>query len=199
MKRAGGLALLALALACSRPAPGPARQALEAGRLEKDMRFRTGADSPIPPQDRAAFPGLRYFPVDQTYRAEAVLRRVAGKEPLQLASSRGERREAVRVGRLEFTLQGQALHLSVFKLLDPDVPPSQLFVPFTDATSGNETYGAGRYLDLEEHPSDRYVLDFNLAYNPYCAYNPEYDCPFPPRENRLPVPIRAGERVFPEH
>ena len=74
-----------------------------------------------------------------------------------------------------------------------------LFVPFRDATSGKETYGAARYLDIEERQADDYVIDSNLAYNPYCAYSDDYVCPFPPQENWLTVPIRAGEKAFPLH
>jgi uncharacterized protein (DUF1684 family) len=100
----------------------------------------------------------------------------------------------VRVGRLDFTLRGQQLGLSAFvesgaRNLD------QLFVPFTDLTSGTETYPAGRYLDLERTRTGLYVIDFNRAYHPFCYYNPAYDCPYPPRENRLQIPVRGGERM----
>jgi uncharacterized protein (DUF1684 family) len=100
----------------------------------------------------------------------------------------------VRVGALEFVLKGQRLKLSAFTEAD-DPKPGRLFVPFTDLTTGTETYAGGRYLDLDRTATGIYDLDFNRAYHPYCFYNSTYDCPYPPPENRLPVPIRAGERM----
>jgi len=99
-----------------------------------------------------------------------------------------------RVGTLEFTMKGQPLKLTAFvEAGEPDTSP--LFVPFTDLTTGTETYPAGRYLELERTPTGIYTIDFNRAFNPFCYYNPTYDCPFPPAENRLAVPVRAGERI----
>ncbi|HYO49942.1 MAG TPA: DUF1684 domain-containing protein [Chloroflexia bacterium] len=112
----------------------------------------------------------------------------------------GDYKEYTRIGRLEFEIDGQPLRLTAF--MPPSDEPlhgNRLFVPFRDKTSGKETYGAGRYIDLNKRASDEYVLDFNRAYNPYCAYSPYYSCPLPPGENSLPVEIRAGEKVFHEH
>ena len=99
-----------------------------------------------------------------------------------------------RIGTLAFTLKGQALTLTAFVEAD-DTSLRRLFVPFGDLTNGLETYQGGRYLDLDRTGSGVYELDFNRAYHPFCVFNPEYDCPIPPRENRLPVPIKAGERL----
>ena len=100
------------------------------------------------------------------------------------------------MGVLEFTLKGQTLTLSAFhEAGSPDI--AHLFVPFRDLTSGTETYQAGRYLDLDRTPTGLYNIDFNRAYHPYCYYNSKFDCPYPPAENRLPIPIRAGERLPP--
>jgi len=101
----------------------------------------------------------------------------------------------VKYGRVEFDLNGMRLRLVVYKSAEDPFARS-LFIPFSDETSGRETYGSGRYLDLEEQGGDDYELDFNLAYNPYCAYNDQYTCPIPPRENRLPVRILAGEKNY---
>jgi uncharacterized protein (DUF1684 family) len=119
-----------------------------------------------------------------------------------LDTSTGDRRTARRVGFLDFELHGQRLSLTGFSL--GRTPRSSLFVPFTDVTSGRETYASGRYLDLELRPDGSVVLDFNLAYQPYCAYSGGFSCPLAPAENRLPVPILAGERLpdgrqAPEH
>ena len=99
-----------------------------------------------------------------------------------------------RVGTLKFTLQGQPHTLAAF--VDADAKDvRRLFVPFADLTSGTETFAGGRYIDLDRTGTGIYELDFNRAYHPFCVFNPEYDCPYPPRENRLQVPIRAGERL----
>ena len=102
--------------------------------------------------------------------------------------------EDALVGVLEFTLKGRPLTLAAFIEAGSD-DVSRLFVPFSDLTSGTESYAAGRYMDLERTPTGLYNVDFNKAYNPYCYYNPKFDCPYPPKENRLPLPVRAGERL----
>ena len=97
----------------------------------------------------------------------------------------------VKYGMFRFKVDGEAAELTVYVSEDGGA-----FVPFADATSGSETYGAGRYLELEYHGGSRFHVDFNLAYNPWCVYSPDYSCPIPPKENRLQVPIRAGEKSF---
>ena len=110
-----------------------------------------------------------------------------------MPTSTGKIRKQQRVGVLEFTLKGQPLTLGAFVEAGADI--NRLFVPFSDMTSGTETYAAGRYLELDRTASGVYTVDFNKAYNPYCYYNADFDCPYPPRESRLPLPIRAGERL----
>ena len=173
---------------------------IEAMRREKDFFFREDAESPIPHELRHKFEGLAYFPPDPKYRVPAKLIKDSNRQRVILATSKGVPREMTRYGVLEFEIDGTKQRLAAFK----SVPQpghhhadESLFVPFRDATSGKETYGASRYLDIEEQPTDEYVIDFNLAYNPYCAYSDDYVCPFPPRENWLSVPIRAGEKNFP--
>ena len=157
-------------------------------------------DSPVPQSERqAGFSGLRYFPPDRAYRVLAEVTPVAQQELVQLATSTGELRPQLRYAELRFRLGDQELRLAGFS--DPHVHHThELFVPFRDATSGHETYGAGRYLEvaLEHHADNTHsgTLDFNLAYNPYCAYSPYYSCPFPPAENTLPVAVQAGERTY---
>jgi hypothetical protein len=119
----------------------------------------------------------------------------ASERPIVLDTSDGYQRTARRVAYLDFVLEGQSLTLTGF-CIGPTTPDS-LFVPFIDATSGRETYRSGRYLDLEVAPDGSVVVDFNLAYNPYCAYSRAYSCPLTPAENRLLIPIRAGERLAP--
>ena len=186
-----------LMAACSRPSPDASFAGrLLAARAMKDDQFRTSADSPIPPDKRAQFLPLSYFPPDEDYIASASLAPAGPNERLtaEMPTSTGLTRRMQRVGTLEFMLKGQSLKLTAF--VEADAPDAnRLFVPFTDLTSGTETYPAGRYIELERTPTGIYTIDFNRAFNPYCYYNPTYDCPFPPAENRLKIPIRAGERI----
>lgn len=115
-----------------------------------------------------------------------------------MATNTGEIRSGLRYGYFEFRVEGQDCRLQVYRLEDaPDTGGgAYLFVPFRDATSGIETYGAGRYIDLKENTSGVYDLDFNRAYNPYCAYNAQFSCPVAPADNTLKVPVRAGEKKY---
>ncbi len=169
---------------------------VEAFRASKDEYFRTAPASPIPLEEREGFDGLAYFPVDPGLRFEGLsLEPYRGSEPeaFEMLTSDGRLRPAHRVGSLRFELEGRPQALAGYTL--DGGRPGSLFVPFADATSGQETYGAGRYLDLEPEDDGTYALDFNLAYHPFCVYAPAYSCPLPPPENRLGVRIEAGERL----
>lgn len=171
-------------------------------RKEKDYYFQTDPDSPIPAAIRGKFGGLEYFPPDPKYRLHVKLSPLPNPEPVTLATSKGIPRPMVRVGSFDFEIDGVRQRLYAYGAASQPGhhhEASSLFVPFRDATSGKESYGAARYLDLEENPSGEYLLDFNVAYNPYCAYSDDYVCPFPPKENWLTVAIRAGEKTFPLH
>ena len=162
-------------------------------RAEKD-RFMRSADSPVPEAQRADFPALAYFAVDPAYSVPASLAVAPGEDILELSTSGGLRRKMRKIGTLQFTLKDQPLTLTAFvDASTNDV--RRLFVPFGDLTNGSETYPGGRYLDLERTATGFYEIDFNRAYNPFCVFNAAYDCPYPPRENRLKVPIRAGEKL----
>ena len=155
--------------------------------------FREAADSPVSPARRAEFLPLAYFPPDPDYVAPATLRRADDRVVAEMPTSTGKRRRMARAGTLEFWLKEQPLTLAAF--VEADSPTERLFVPFSDLTSGTETYPAGRYLDLDRTATGIYQIDFNLAYNPYCYFSPLWVCPIPPRENRLPVRVEAGERA----
>lgn len=179
-------------------------------RAEKDRAFRgpdtvrkggvildiTGSPTPIPDTLLKTFSGLHYYPPDSSFVFEVSLRRLPSPKPVTLMTSTGVPRPMLRYGTFTFPIDGKQYTLTAFKSREKD---PHLFVPFKDATNSGETYGAGRYLDLDEHSGDSgYVLDFNLAYNPYCAYNSDYSCPIVPSENALPVAIPAGEKQLPE-
>lgn len=173
---------------------------IETVRREKDWFFKEGEDSPIPHPSRHSFSGLAYFPIDPKYRVRARLVRDPNPQRVVLATSKGIPRNMVRTGVFEFEIEGTKQRLAAYKSVPQPGHHHEdrsLFVPFRDATSGKETYGAARYLDIEERTTDEYLLDFNVAYNPYCAYSDDYVCPFPPRENWLTAPVRAGEKNFP--
>lgn len=155
----------------------------------------SGPDSPIPPDKRSAFLPLPYFPVDPSYAVPASFEESPpGQRPqMEMQTSANQPRRMERVGILKFSLQGRPLQLGAF--VEAGDPPDRLFIPFADATTGSETYPAGRYLEIARSPTGIYMVDFNRAFNPYCYYNPTYDCPYPPKENRLPLAIRAGEKV----
>lgn len=170
-------------------------------RRQKDQFFATSAQSPIPRELRAAgFTGLRYYPPDLTYRVEAELVPFDEPEIVPLGTTQGEIRRHIRYGELRFTILGEEGRLVAFKSAD-EPGSNELFVPFKDSTSGADTYGAGRYIETEDESSERaphpVIIDFNLAYNPWCAYNVAYSCTLPPAENRLTIPIMAGELIFP--
>jgi uncharacterized protein len=163
-------------------------------RAAKDAALRSPG-SPVPVDAQGRFLPLSYYPVDPAYSVPAAFREnpPGSRQRVEMPTSSKELRQMERIGVLEFTMQGQALRLSAFK--EVGEPDDRLFVPFTDLTTGTETYPAGRYLDILRSPTGVYVVDFNLAYNPYCYYNPTYDCPYPPKENRLQLAIRAGEKI----
>jgi uncharacterized protein (DUF1684 family) len=167
---------------------------IAAVREAKDESFKNAPDSPVPADKKASLLPLSYFPIDESYAVPATLEPVAERTRIQVPTSTGKIRNIERVGTLKFLLQGKPMRLTAF--VDVDSPQvNRLFVPFADQTSGTETYPAGRYMELDPTPTGIYVVDFNVAYNPYCYYSPEFDCPYPPKENRLDAAIRAGERV----
>jgi uncharacterized protein len=170
--------------------------AVRAYRADKDEYFRTGGRSPVPPAEREHFGGLPYFDIDEDLVFEdLVLEPYTGTEPttFQIPTSDGRLRPAKRAGVLRFAIGRVSCSLTGYTF--EDGTSESLFVPFLDATSGAESYGAGRYLDLMPEEDGTYVLDFNLAYHPSCVYDPRFSCPLTPAENRLPVRIEAGERL----
>jgi uncharacterized protein (DUF1684 family) len=169
---------------------------IEEARAYKDSFFRNDADSPVPEMRKDLLLPLRYYPPDLRYVVPAVLQLADERPVFEMPTSTGKLRKMQRVGVLEFTLDGQQMTLGAFVEAGTQ-RISQLFVPFADLTTGGETYFAGRYLDIHRTPTGLYTIDFNEAYNPYCAYNEEFDCPFPPPSNRLQVAIEAGEQAPP--
>ncbi len=169
---------------------------IEKHRREKDASFKISEDSPIPDERKTKFQGLSYFAIDLNYRFQVRLHRYSQKETFEIVTSSGMLRETMKYGYFKFETGNSECVLQVYKLLDIQSNyPNYLFVPFLDATTGKESYPGGRYMDFEENHSGIYTFDFNLAYNPSCAYGKAgYNCPIPPAENRLNVAIYTGER-----
>jgi hypothetical protein len=189
--------LLLTAAACTSGPPPPdesiSLQATEGWRAAREQYMREDRDSPIPEEKKGALLPLPYYPIDLSYIVPAELELSANRPVLEMPTSTGTLRRMERVGVLEFTLQGQQMTLAAF--VEEGQALESLFVPFADATTGSETYSAGRYLDIAPTPTGIYEVNFNQAYNPNCAYNERYECPFPPASNRLTVAVRAGEKA----
>src|SRR5712691_4860846 len=188
------LAACLVVASCSGGRPPEAKDyaaRIAAERAAKDAQF-AASDDPVPsPRHKELLP-LSYFPIDPEYNVPGVLKRVDDPTVFEMPTSTGAKRQMRRVGSLEFTLKERPLKLTVFVEV---ADPKHLFIAFNDLTSGTETYPAGRYLDIQPNSTGIYEIDFNRAYNPYCYYNQSYECPYPPPENRLKIPIRAGERM----
>lgn len=182
----------------SNPDPAPKKSAeqyyiagIEEERAMKDRSLRMDAYSPI--ANRMDFAGLDYYPPDPAYRFALPLQPAETEETLTFQTSTGDEQLYRRLGTITFEVEGQAATLAVYQALDHP----GLFLPFRDATSGTETYGAGRYLEPHDLGGGDLLVDFNLAYNPFCAYSDEFSCPLPPFENHLTdVAIRAGEKAY---
>lgn len=170
------------------------RRALLRFRTQKDGFFREDHDSPLGHADRESIGGLKYFEPDPVFRVEVQLHRSDLPRSVIMATSKGTRQLFNEVGYFELPIEGKTVRLHAYQSAEREDP--HLFVPFRDVTSGVESYGAARYLDLEVQHDDKYAVDFNYAYNPYCAYRDDYVCPLPPTENWLDVAVRAGEKKY---
>ena len=166
---------------------------LEDFRRRKDEFYGYDAhSSPLIPEQQRAFQGLRYYPENPSLRVSATLDRDVPHDVIEMDTSTGGAQSYTRAGKIAFQVDGEEAVLSLYSSGDSH----SLFIPFRDATSGHEAYGAGRYLEVLVGPDDSVLVDFNYAYNPYCAYNEMWSCPIPPIENWLRVPIRAGEMAY---
>ncbi|HZU14430.1 MAG TPA: DUF1684 domain-containing protein [Chloroflexota bacterium] len=166
-------------------------QELTQFRAAKDAFMKEDEQSPLPSEERENFPGLSYYPYNPDLHLQLPLDRDVPAEPITMETSTGSRREYRRVGKIRFEVDGTPAELMIYQGSD-----GSLFLPLRDATSGKETYGAGRYVEPEMVGDDQVDADLNYLYNPYCAYNEAYSCPLPPIENWLRVPIEAGEKVY---
>jgi uncharacterized protein len=163
---------------------------LETFRAEKDEFFGSHPQSPLNHEQKQNFHGLNYFPENDALRLEVKVDEFAIKENFDMQTSTGNVQSYEKFGKFEFMVDGQQAELTIYR------GQHGFFLPFVDSLAGNETYPAGRYLEPEPLPGGRFFVDFNIAYNPYCAYNEMWSCPITPAENRLKVAIQAGEKLF---
>ncbi len=172
-------------------------------RTGRNIKMLYGDGTPLLPEQQKDFKGLNYFAPDPEYLVEAILVKSGKQEDILMKTSGDRTPVYLRYGVINFMLKGKTYTLAVFqnkKMLEFSNDTNTLFIPFRDETSGNESYGGGRYIDCEiPVTGDRIELDFNKAYNPYCAYNTRFSCVIPPEENRLKIRIEAGEKIFEEH
>ena len=168
---------------------------LDQFRAQKDDFFLHDWQSPLTPDQRQEFAGLKYYPENPALRLAIPIEPHADQETVTMITSTGSAREYVKYGQFSFEVNGESATLQVYQ--DPD--GDYFFLPFVDATAPDETYGAGRYLDIEPIGNGEFLIDFNYAYNPYCAYNDKWSCPLTPRENHLAIRIEAGEKNFKEN
>ncbi|MFD1095173.1 DUF1684 domain-containing protein [Salegentibacter chungangensis] len=164
--------------------------------------FRDPEESPLTEEDRKDFKGLDFFEVDSSYIVKAEFVRTPAESPFKMPTTTDRTPVYVKYGEVYFSIKGEEYKLNVYQnqsfLTDPEYF-DYLFLPFTDNTNGETTYSGGRYLDLRIPEGDFVILDFNKAYNPYCAYSGRYSCPIPPKENDLDTAIEAGVKAFDKH
>lgn len=172
------------------------KEKIETVRSEKEEYMKTSIESPFK-NSSEPFTGLNYFPANLDYKVKAKIEQIETKSYLNLTTSSGRSEKYLKYAYAKFELKGQEMKLLLLKKANGS-KKEPIFTAFADDTSGKSTYGAGRYLDLSFKNATRIDLDFNLAYNPYCAYNDSFSCPFPPSENILPVSIEAGEKPYHE-
>jgi uncharacterized protein (DUF1684 family) len=179
-----------------------ARKEIETHREKQQNEFRDKEKSPLSPRERRKFKGLNYYPIDLKYRVAARFIRTENQPLFKMKTTTDRLPEYVKYGEVQFTIDGQEFSLEVYQSPDIMKRPGYedyLFIPFTDATNGNETYEVGRYIEFRIPKSENVIVDFNQSYNPYCSYSPNFSCPIPPAPNQLAIPIPAGEKKFRIH
>ena len=198
------LCLMSVLYSCN----SPGKRAL-LGKTEYQQKlnasYKDASKSPLKKKDLKGFKGLDFFPVDSTFIVIATLVKIANAPTFEMATTTDRKPLYKEYGTLNFTLKGKACELTIYRSQDDlrdEKYKDYLFLPFTDATSSNKSYGGGRYMDVmttSENTDGTIELNFNNTYNPYCAYNDKYSCPLTPRKNHLDIEIKAGIMVFEKH
>ncbi len=199
-----GLFLLMIVSSCSGQDHGQVisdtfRLQVEKERAQKDTEFRAKESSPLSAAEVSGFKHLSYYPYDLKYRVKARFELTNKTEVFKMKTTTDRLPEYRHYANVYFTIDGKEFKLEVFQNVELISRPgyeNYLFLPYSDETSGRETYGGGRFIDLTNTHGEKIVIDFNKSYNPYCAYNHEYSCPLPPQQNDLSIKIEAGEKTY---
>ena len=200
MKNLLFILLFVLALSCNggkEPIPGETEF-----QKEMNAEYKDASTSPLKDKDRRDFKGLEFFKVDSSYVVKAKFKRTPEEAPFEMKTTTDRLPVYVKYGVVTFSLKGKEYQLNIYQNQDlkkKEGYVDYLFLPFLDDTNGEESYGGGRYIDLRFPEGDEITIDFNKAYNPYCAYNEKYSCPIVPRENYLETKVEAGVKVFKKH
>jgi hypothetical protein len=190
--------------ACKAQIPGEFNRSayikeIKISRLEKDKEMISGIKSPIAEEEKSKFEKLHYFKPKVSFRKEARFERYDQPTRLLMKTTTDRLPEYSLYGKITFSHKGKDYSLNVYQNIELVKKPGfekHLFIPFNDKTNGKETYGGGRFLDIYENGKETIIIDFNKAYNPYCAYNHKYSCPVPPEANNLKTSISAGEKKW---
>tara|TARA_B100000131_G_scaffold267500_1_gene265850 strand:+ start:1759 stop:2352 length:594 start_codon:yes stop_codon:yes gene_type:complete len=158
--------------------------------------FKDASVSPLKKRDLKNFRGLDFFTYDSTYLVTAKLTKTPKEKPFMMLTTTDMVVEYIKYGTVSFELLNNLYSLDIYKNLEDPNERDNLFLPFLDDTNGNESYGGGRYINLSIPQGDNLIIDFNSAFNPYCVYDEKYSCPIVPRENYLPLEIKAGVKNF---
>lgn len=169
---------------------------------EQNAKFKDATTSPLKDKDQKAFEALDFFKFDSTYIVTAKFKRTPNEKVFKMKTTTNRKPEYVKYGELSFVLKGKSFILNIYQnqgLIKEEGYEDYLFLPFLDETNGLESYGGGRYIDARIPKGNTMVIDFNKAYNPYCAYNDKYSCPIVPRKNYLKTRVEAGVKAFDKH
>ena len=191
--------LFFILISCNQPEMSAHQQEILAFQNELNEQFADAEHSPLVPEDLETFESLKFFSIEKKYCVEAKFVRAKEEIPFGMKTSTDRLPVYIKYGEAHFKLNKKDCLLSIYQntdLVKNEEYKDYLFLPFTDLTSGEESYGGGRYIDLKIPIDKTIIIDFNKSYNPYCAYNHKYSCPIPPMENRLDIEVRAGVKAF---
>lgn len=168
------------------------KEKVERIRERNDILFQKSPNSPLTHEQKLDFKGLAYFPIDKKYEFIVDMKQFEYQSEITIPTTKDDKRKYIRFGYIEFEIDGQMNMLTIFKPIEDDY----LFLPFKDKTTGKESYKIGRYVEIEKISKEKYLVDFNTAYNPLCAYNDNWNCSYTPDENVLQIPILAGMKKY---
>lgn len=191
--------LLVVLISCSQPEKDPIVEGIKGFQQKLNLEYADIKTSPLTKEDAIRFSSLEFFPIDKKYYVKAFFKRTPNEKPFDMLTTTSRLAKYVKYGEATFNLEGKKQKLAIYQSLSLKEKPEYkdyLFLPFTDKTSGKESYAGGRYIDLKIPKGDSIVIDFNKAYNPYCAYNHKYSCPIPPKGNYLDVAVKAGVKKY---